>query len=309
MVNMDDSMAQAPAVAFSEPPAWKSYSGAIAAVLLALLFAVAGIWKLTDPLEASIRLMQAKAPGFLIQPFTLALGIGETFAAVLLVIPRLRRWGAWITALMLVAFMAHVGFYYEALRGQECSCFPWVKRAVGPGFFIGDAVMLALAALAALWSRPPEGVRTAGVILASTTVFALVSYGVALARQTGDPAPESITVAGEERNLKNGRAFLFFFDPECMHCYHAAQKMSKLNWLGNPVIGVPVTQKHFAAGFLTATGLQAGITNDFEKVKDQFGYTAYPYGVAVENGRQVARFTRWDDAEPYGELKKLGFTE
>ncbi len=45
--------------------------------------------------------------------------------------PRFRRWGAWLTGLLLVAFMLYIGYYYNVLRGAECSCFPWLKRAVG----------------------------------------------------------------------------------------------------------------------------------------------------------------------------------
>ena len=31
------------------------------------------------------------------------------------------------------------------LQSKVPDCFPWLKRAVGPGFFVGDAIMLGLA--------------------------------------------------------------------------------------------------------------------------------------------------------------------
>ena len=40
---------------------------------------------------------------------------------------------------------------------MDCSCIPWLKRVVGPGFFIGDGVMLLLAFFAGLGARRSEG--------------------------------------------------------------------------------------------------------------------------------------------------------
>ena len=76
----------------------------------------------------------------------LIVGVAETIAGVLLLVPRLRRWGAMLSGALLIIFVVYFGINYNALRGQDCSCFPWLKRAVGPGFFIGDGAMLALAA-------------------------------------------------------------------------------------------------------------------------------------------------------------------
>jgi hypothetical protein len=64
-----------------------------------------------------------------------------------------RRWGAWLAGLMLVVFMAYIGVFYHRLLGEDCNCFPWIRRVVGPGFFAGDAGMLALAALAGWRAR------------------------------------------------------------------------------------------------------------------------------------------------------------
>ena len=84
-----------------------------------------------------------------------AVGLGtlEVFTGILLLIPRFRRWGAWLGTLLLAAFMVFIGIHYNELRGAECSCFPWVKRAVGPGFFAGDGAMMLLAIAAGVWAR------------------------------------------------------------------------------------------------------------------------------------------------------------
>src|SRR5712671_6539421 len=163
---MTDSMAQAArAEAPLDVPRWRNALGWTAAVLLALLFLLSGLWKITDAQGAAVRMAQARVPESISLAAALAFGIVETVAAVLLLVPRLRRWGAWVTGVLLLAFLAWFAINYTALRGAECSCFPWLKRAVGPGFFIGDGIMLALAVCAGLWSKRPTGLRTAFLIL------------------------------------------------------------------------------------------------------------------------------------------------
>ncbi len=120
---------------------WKSTLSWIGAILLALVFLVSGLWKLTDASGAAVRMAQARVPQSLSLAAAIGFGIAETFAAVLLLVPRFRRWGAWLGGALLVAFMIFIGVNYNALHGAECSCFPWVKRAVGPGFFVGDGII------------------------------------------------------------------------------------------------------------------------------------------------------------------------
>ena len=123
-------MAQSSALARFEMPGWKSWLGGAAAVIMAVVFLVAGVWKITDAPGAAVRLAQMKVPGNLSLAATLLLGIAETFSAALILTPRLRRWGAWVMAGLLVAFMIFIGIHYNELRGADCSCFPLVKRAV-----------------------------------------------------------------------------------------------------------------------------------------------------------------------------------
>src|SRR5580704_6802893 len=168
---------------------WKTTLSWAGAILLALVFLVSGLWKLTDASGAAVRMAQARVPQSLSLAAAIGFGIAETVAAVLLLVPRFRRWGAWLGGALLVAFMIFIGVEYNALRGAECSCFPWVKRAVGPNFFIGDGIMLLLAMMAGAWARPARSMRTAALILGAVTLFAAASYGVAAMRQTGTKAP------------------------------------------------------------------------------------------------------------------------
>jgi uncharacterized membrane protein YphA (DoxX/SURF4 family) len=290
-------------------PAWKKTISGIAALLLAILFFASGAWKLTDPFQWAQALTEFKVPSAFALPFTLTLGIGETLSAVLILVPRFRRWGAWLIALMLVAFMLYVGANYGALAGKDCSCFPIVKRTIGPGFFAGDVVMLLMAAIAGWWAPRSENIRAALVILGAVVVFAGVSFGVNATRQSGLKAPPSITVDGKPFSLHSGKIFLFFYDPECLHCDAAARRMAKLNWKGTTVIAIPTHDPQFAAAFLHDTGLQAGTSFDVQLLRSKFQFVDPPYGVALERGRQKAAIAGFEEDEPAKTLRPLGFVD
>jgi uncharacterized membrane protein YphA (DoxX/SURF4 family) len=307
---MDDSMAHPFGASSSvEAPAWKTAISHLAAFAIAVLFLSAGIWKITAPFTWVTMVEQLKVPYQFSLFATLALGISEAFAGALVIVPRFRRWGAMLAAALLVIFMIYIGVNYSELIGKDCSCFPWMKRTIGPGFFVGDAVMLLLAIIAGIWSRKPDGIRTAAVILGAVAVFSGVFYGMSVARQTGAKAPESITVDGQPVSLQHGRIFLFFYDPQCSHCEAAAKKMSKMNWAGTKLISIPTAEPRYAASFLRDTGFKAGTSLDLDTLKKIFPFGDPPYGVVLENGREKGAVSRYDDTEPAVTLKKLGAIE
>ena len=249
---------------------------------------------------------EARVPESLSLAAALVFGIVETLGGVLLLVPRFRRWGSILTGFLLLAFLAYFAVNYNLLRGADCSCFPWVKRVVGPGFFIGDGLMLLLAVLAGIWSRAPESLRSAMLVLGAVVVFALVSYGVGAARQTGVKAPETIVVDGQPYSLEHGKIFLYYFDPECMHCFDAAKRMSQYHWGDTKVVAIAVQQPQNAPQFLQDTGLRAAISTDLQKLKQVFPYVGTPAGVALENGREKASLTKFEGEEPGATLKQLG---
>jgi hypothetical protein len=271
---------------------------------------VSGIWKITYPLDWAVRIAELKFPEQLSLAAALVFGIAETVGAVLVLVPRFRRWGAALIGLLLIGFIGYFAVNYAALHGAECSCFPWVKRVVGPGFFIGDGALLLLAGVAGAWSRPPQSLRSAVLILGAVAVYALVSYGVAAERQTGTKAPETVMVNGAPYSLQHGKVLLYFFDPECMHCFNAAKKMSQLVWGQTSVVAIPVSAPQYATAFLIETGLKAVVSTDLEKLKTVFPYTAVPAGVALENGREKGPLTKFEeDREPAATLRQLGFVK
>jgi uncharacterized membrane protein YphA (DoxX/SURF4 family) len=310
MKNMDDSITQpherAPAPA---PPGWKTVASAIAAILLGLLFVVAGVWKITDPFGAAQRLVEARVPGDLSLLAACLLGVGETFAGVLIVVPRFRRWGAWLTGLLLVAFLIYIGVNYSVLRGEECNCFPWVRRAIGPAFFIGDVVMLLLAVVAGLWARPSQGLRCVVLVLLAVGVFAAISYGVNARLEASVQAPESIQVGGKPFPLRQGRVLIYFFDPECLHCRDGARELARLPWRDVKIVAVATEQPQFAQDFLDTTGLHAPLSDDVALLRNTFSFVDTPYAVALERGRQREAFSDFEPGRLRKQLRGLGFIE
>jgi uncharacterized membrane protein YphA (DoxX/SURF4 family) len=299
-------------IASFDLPAWKKVIGGVCAVLLAILFFVSGAWKLTDPYTWSQALVEFRLPGPLALPGAIALGIGEMVGAVLILVPQFRRWGALLIGLLLVVFMIYIGANYSALVGKDCSCFPMVKRTVGPAFFVGDGVMLLMAVVAGMWARSSANLRAALVILGAVVVFGGVSFGVNSARASGLQAPASITVDGKPFSLQEGKTFLFFYDPTCTHCEAAARKMSKLNWKDTKIVAIPIDTPQFAASFLHDTGLKAGTSNDLDLLKGTFKFATAPYGVALIRGRQKATVDVGlfeTDGQPAATLHGLGLVE
>ena len=308
--SMNDSMAQlSPGLVRTDAPGWKSVLSWVSSVVLCGLFLLSGLWKITDVQGTAVRMVQAKVPESLGLAAALFFGIVETVGAVMILVPRLRRWGAMVLGALLLAFLGYFAVQYNVLRGAYCSCIPWLKRVVGPGFFVGDGVMLLMAVLAGVGSRRPEGKRAVVLIAAAVTVFAGVSYGVGAARETGTQAPESIVVDGRPYSLEHGKIFLFYFDPACMHCFESAQRMSKMHWGDTRVVGVPISQVQFATQFMQDTGFHMAITTDRDKLKAVFPYAGVPAGVAIENGRQKAALVKFDGEEPAASLKQLGFID
>ncbi len=279
-----------------------------ASFLLAILFVTPGVWKITNPFGWAARVIELRVPGSLALMGACVLGVLETYGGVLIFVPRFRRWGAWLVAALLLFFMVYIGIYYNVLRGADCNCFPWIKRVVGPAFFVSDLVMLALAVIAGWWARPAASRRGAVLVLLAVAVFAAVSYGVNARIEASIVAPASIHVEGKPFALRHGQVLLFFFDPECTHCEEAARAMSKLRWTsGVAIIAIPTESPQFAREFLQSTGLRGSISSDAALLRKTFSFVSTPYAVALENGRNKASLSRFDEREPEQTLRRLHF--
>ncbi|MDP9114891.1 MAG: DoxX family protein, partial [Acidobacteriota bacterium] len=237
-------------------PAWKTVVGHVAAISVAIIFLATGIAKMVVPFQVQTMFEQLLVPVWGSMPLVILLGIAETLGGILVLIPRYRRWGAWLIALMLVAFMGYIGLRYQALVGRDCSCFPWLKRAVTPALFVEDGAMLLAALLAAWFSRKPVSLRFPIVALVVIAVFSGASLAYNNIHQSGIQVPATITVDGQPYNIRQGNILLFFYDPACSHCEEAARHMSAYSWKKDvTVIGLPTNDPQWAASFLHDTKL------------------------------------------------------
>jgi uncharacterized membrane protein YphA (DoxX/SURF4 family) len=290
---------------------WRAGVNWTAAILMSVVFLVAGLWKITDPIGAAARLAQARVPESLSVFTATTLGTVEVFTGVILLIPRLRRWGSWLGTLLMIAFMGFIGYHYKELTGAECSCFPWIKRAVGPGFFVGDGIMLLLAIAAGIGVRSSAGVRRAVIILAGIAVFTVGSYGFALTRHTGTKAPDTLTAEdGRQISINTGKVFVYFFNPQCLHCLDAGRKLAALNWGDTRFVGIPTENPQFADWFMGKAGLtgKGPVAKDLDAMKKLFPFDLPPAGVALQDGYEKAMLLQFEDEkEPSATLTKIGF--
>ena len=286
---------------------WKTWASHIAAGLMAIAFLASGIYKIVMPLDFAERATQVLIPANLSVATAVVLAVAETFAAIMLLIPRYRRFGAILMLGLLAAFCIYIGVNAERLAGEDCSCFPWIKRTVGPVFFVSNAVMMLLTALAGLWSPrggawlPPRPIGTSAAILGLLIALSLGSTAWGLSRESGIEAPPSIHVNGAAVPLNEGPVFLYLFDPECSHCLDSARMMAKWDFGSTRVIGVPTVNPQWAQALLDASGLKAELAtdpNDLKALRSLFTFASPPYGVFLKRGRArvTVRYAEFTEA-------------
>lgn len=288
---------------------------AICAILMAIVFLVSGGWKVLSPFRTGELLEQAQVPGGYGPLGALTLGTIELFTALLLLMPQFRRWGGLLGSGLLVFFIGWIARYYHVLHGQECSCFPLIKRTVGPGFFISDGVMLAMALIAFAWSPQVISrltrVRIPAMLLIALVALAGISFGVNAAERRSAQVPVPVVVDGHPQDLSHGKVFLFFYDPSCEHCDAASRFMSTLNWGDTKIVSIPTVTPQFAASFLRDTKLKAGTSLEVAKLKKAFPFGDPPFGVALQDGQVQETFgqAQFYPPLPSPDLKKLGFVK
>lgn len=288
----------------------KRTAAAVAAILLGIMFLVSGGWKVLSPFQTGELLEQMQVHPGLGAWGAVVLGTIELLAAFLLFTPRFRRWGGLLSIGLLVFFMLWIGYYYKVLVGQDCSCFPIIKRAIGPAFFAEDGGMLLLAIVATAWSSASTSLRVPAIAFASLALLAGVSFGVNAAERTHVQVP-TVIVNGKPDTLAQGKVFLFFYDPVCMHCDAASRFMSKLNWGNTKIVAIPTNDPQWAGSFLHDTGLKASTSLETAKLRKVFKFTDPPFGAALVDGQIKQTFTalQFTPPAPEADLKKIGFVQ
>lgn len=288
---------------------WKGTVGWISAVVMAALWLVAGLWKLSDISGFQLKLSQLLVPVALTLPATLGVAVSEVFAGVLLLRPAWRRLGGLFSIALLLVFMAYIGVNYTRLQGEDCSCFPWLERAVGPMFFWSDGAMVAVAALAA-WFAPAMGkLRQARTLLAGIVALSIVALAWdRFGPEPGAEVPATITVDGERYRLTEGKVFLYFFNPTCLHCLDVGTKLSEYEFEAD-LIGVPTQDPDFAEGFYQDAGLTGKVKTslDLDLLKETFPFDDVPYAAAIEDGKILERMQFFEEPEIGEKLREWDF--
>ncbi len=297
----------------AKPAGWKNTVGWVCAGLMALLWLSAGLWKLSAIGDFQNKLNQLLVPAALTLPATLIVAMGEVTAAVMLLRPAWRRLGGLLSTVLLLVFMAYMAINYTALRGEDCTCFPWLERAVGPAFFWGDGAMV-LASLVAAWFAPRIGaLRQVRWLLVGVLGLAVVALGYdKFGPEPGAEVPREIVVEGQPYDLTHGKKFLFFFNPTCLHCLDVGEKLSKYEFQAD-FIGIPTQDYDFSEGFLGDAGLtgKVKLSSDLDKLKETFPFTDVPYAAAIGDGRVLHRFPMIELDEPMmgQKLHELGIVK
>ncbi len=289
---------------------WQEWLGWSAAICMALLWLSAGFWKLTDISNWQLKLTQLLVPVQWSLPGTLAVAITEVVAGVLLLRPLWRRWGGMLSALLLLVFMAYMGINYQTLQGEDCSCFPWLERAVGPAFFWSDTAMLAVSLVAMIFSSKPADLRRAMIVVLVVLAFAGLMLGLdSLDSGAVVALPEMITADEQPYALQEGKVFLFFFNPSCMHCLDAGQTMSGYQWQAQ-IIGIPTQDMDWGPGFLEDAGLRGvKLSPDLKVLKETFPFEDVPYGALLKNGTVLERVMFWEEPDLSETLRGQGFID
>ena len=294
----------------TELPGWKNKIGWTAAILMGGLWVVAGVWKLGNISEWQLMMTQILVPVSLSLAGTMAVIMGDLTAGVLMLNPAWRRLGGLFSTGLLCIFTAYFAINYEALKGADCSCFPWVERTVGPMFFWTESGMIALS-LAAAWFAPP--MRKLGTAVKVVGAIAAVSFvALAVDRLTPQPdadVPAMIKIDNGELSLHEGNVFIYLFNPLCPHCFEAAEHMAKLNWKAS-FVGVPTQDYQFGPGFAQDAGLTNVIFSpDLDLLKERFPFQDVPYAVAISDGKVLERFRFFEEPELSNKIRELGFAE
>jgi hypothetical protein len=163
-----------------------------------------------------------------------------------------------------------------------------------------------------LWSAKVVSAKLPATMLASLAVLAGVSYGLNARSHTTVDVPTPITVDGKPFNPAEGKVFIFFYDPQCMHCDAASKFMAKLNWGDTKIVAIPTVNPQWAGSFLSDTGFkQAGTCLETERLRKAFKFIDPPYGVALVDGQVKGTFTQaqFNEPLPQPDLQKLGFVK
>ena len=155
----------------------------LARVVLAAVFAVAGIAKLLDPAGSRKSLRDFGVPDALARPFAVLLPLAELICSGALLFDASAGWGAKGVAVLLILFIAGIGISLARGRKPDCHCFGQLgSEPVGAWTLVRNVVLLGLAGLV-IWKGgeyPAAFPRLMGAETAMLTAIAVLAVALAL---------------------------------------------------------------------------------------------------------------------------------
>ena len=126
-------------------------------LLVAGVFATAGVAKLRDPVGSRAALVDFGVPGWLTRPIGLILPLTEIVVAAGLVFPPSARWAAIAAILLLAAFVVAIADAMAHGRAPDCHCFGNLhSEPAGWSTLIRNGVLVALAAMVVVLGPGPS---------------------------------------------------------------------------------------------------------------------------------------------------------
>ncbi len=266
----------------------------VLSLALAGIFIVAGVWKLSAPALAGIRLVEVGVPSAWGLPLAVLLGSFEVFSGVLLLWPRYRRWGALLVAVMLGIFMAYMGARYTTLKGTACGCLPGRSKGLGVGFFIEDGLMLAAAVAVFVLARPAAE-RARAWLLKPAIALALIlaaAIGWAAVERTVLAGGSSLTINVMDRSRRTApmqlaprsATLIYFFNAQCLDCKHASAEIARLRF-SVPLIAVPDAQPETGYEYLDNAGIKnVLVSTDYFNLSSRLHLNRVPALYVVRGG-------------------------
>lgn len=209
----------------TKPAAWPTW----ARLALGVMFLVAGVGKVFDPLSFISALGSYGVPEALRAPIAMVLPALEVLVGGMLVAGWATRAAAAAAAGLMVLFIAAIGYGVWLGTLEECGCFgPFIQRSPRDAALI-DLAMLAVAA--ALWRYGPStrtafggwrGATLAGVGLASIAIASVL----VVSGPTGVPVMVGGALDMRSVDLRQGEHLLYLFHYECPHCAEMSPRVA-----------------------------------------------------------------------------------
>jgi uncharacterized membrane protein YphA (DoxX/SURF4 family) len=128
-----------------------------ARILLAVVFATAGIAKLLDQRGSRRALAGFGVPARALRPVAIALPLAELGTAVALLFPSSAQWGGLAAVLLVIAFAAGIANAMRQGRAPDCHCFGQLHSApAGRGTLLRNVALAVPAAVVALEGPGPS---------------------------------------------------------------------------------------------------------------------------------------------------------